>query len=330
MHRTWTTLSLIAALALLAGCPTREDSSRADVDPSTRTVSELPALPAGEADPALPGTVPADQPPMAQPPTPSTAPTRAELTGRWFALYGRAPMSQSIYTYEDGHILDIRADGQALIVIQTDGRESASAGGSWQLTQSTLELALTNPEPSSTSKLNVNTPLAFGRDSEIGLERGGRDREIGLDRTRSTEPPSGSEPVERVMGLTAELDGGFLILTGDNNEIFFYGREDNDHVTSAPQLDRDGWHGHIAPGQTADGTVELTGERMRLEYGVGEGVFNGQFTRGYFVGEVTSTGGGSSGYAALVVDGPDSLNGVITSDPFRDVNTVFDFHRGGH
>jgi hypothetical protein len=134
--------------------------------------------------------------------------------------------------------------------------------------------------------------------------------------------------MERVMGLVARLDGEFLVLSGSKDEYFIYGRVDNQYANAAPSLPQGVWQGEVARGQTADAELSMQGQKLTIEYGPHDSKFNGSFTRGYFVGPVTSVTGGGSGFAILAPAGDGRLDGMVSLTPFNEMRSEFNFTHG--
>jgi hypothetical protein len=305
--RLWICLAMLGLLAL-SGCPkpgadetnveVTSDSGTpeaAAVDSTSQAAAEAPAdetagepaVPNGEATGEL-----------------ARKPSRKDLTGKWFALYGGVGMGATTYTYENGHHVEFLDNGMAIWELSGQGGSQNQVVSNWDLTSG--EIKLTVDKPGALSGGVGNTPLAFGRDDEVGL----------------TDSQNEQQPA--IFRYTPELDGSFLALKGRQGELMIYGRAESQNATAAPDVSGD-WTLVSAPGQQDDVKVTVTDNQMETSWGPHRNTFKGMFTNGYFVGTVTSTAGMA---IAAVTPRPDgTLDGVISTEPYSKWQSTFDFTR---
>jgi hypothetical protein len=307
------------ALLMLAGCPRPAVETTTAVD----TPGADPAVATTDTAPADPGTVNIDVDVDASQTASSTktdaaaaTPSKAQLEGSWFCLYGRSSMGWGTFTYEDGHRLEFMPNGGALFILTGDGGQQLASN--WSLAGRKLELTVAEKAEGELGEFGKVTPLAFGRDSEIGLTNAGRDGEIGLG--------ADGKPAAQTMVFHFEpsLMGPFLVLEASSGELMVYGREDNPHAGGMPQVEGT-WTLTPAVGQTYDVELKPAGNRLALNWGPQRSQMDARFTHGYFVGLVNSTAG--SAYAAFTPASDGSLDGVITPEPFLEVLPTFDLVR---
>jgi hypothetical protein len=304
--RVWIYVAIVGLLAL-SSCPkpgadetnvevtstSDAEAAPADSNAETETPSDSgsvePAVPQGEA-------------------TGETAhkPSPAELEGKWFALYGGVGMGATTYTYENGHQLEFLKNGMAIWELTGKGGNQFQVMSAWDLSSGELQLKVDKPETMSAGV--ENTPLAFGRDDEVGL----------------TGSESGAAQQPLVFRFMPELDGGFLALKGRQGELMIYGRAGNANAGSAPDVSGD-WTLVSAPGQQDDVKVTVTGDELVTSWGPHHNTFQGRFTHGYFVGMVTSSAGTALAAVAPRPDG--TLDGVISTEPYSKWQSTFDFTR---
>jgi hypothetical protein len=303
MYRLWVLLP-VAAL-LLSGCPKKGDQTSVQVNEINVPASpvETPAQPAEESAPSgsseAEGSAASNETVTAGARTPS----KEELAGRWFALYGGVGAASGRYTYEDGHQIEFLENGSAMW-IPSGGAELAST---WTMSGDAIVVNVTNPAGLDNATFK-STPLAFGRDDEVGLT--------------SSTPGQGAPKL--LFRFKPQLDNGFLALVGRNNELMVYGRVGNQAPDSAPDVSGK-WQLVPAAGQTFDAEVVSADSIMRASWGPYHSKFEGRYTHGYWVGMVSSSGGNA--YAAVTPASNGGLDGVISTEPYTEMATTFDFTR---
>jgi hypothetical protein len=231
------------------------------------------------------------------------APSKSELEGKWFALYGGLGQGAKTYTFEDGHQIEFLASGAAIWSLTGNGGNNQLTS-MWDMNSGEIKLTIDKPD-----QLNGDykqTPLAFGRDDEVGLTG------------------AQNETPRVVFRFKPSLDNEFLALVGKNGELMVYGKVDNGAAASAPDVSGK-WKLTPAPGQVYDADVKSTGDGINVTWGPYHSDFTGTWTHGYFVGPVTSSG--NLAYAAVAPTPGGTLDGVISTDPFNEMSSTFDFTR---
>ena len=303
--RLWISFAVIGVL-VLSGCP-KPSAEKTDVEVST-TSTNPETVASSESSGTTPAETPEDKPAVpGGNETGETAhkPSPAELKGKWFALYGGTGIGAKAYTYENGHRLEFADNGIAIWEIAGNGGDQIQVVSKWDA--SSGDVTVTVEKPGDMAKANTgSTPLAFGRDDEVGL----------------TGSESAAQPA--VFRFTPEVDGGFLALKGMKGELMVYGRAENSNAEAAPDVSGD-WVLVSAPGQQDEVTVKMVDGQMETSWGPYHNSFKGKFSHGYFIGMV----GGSAGTAfAAVAPKPDgTLDGVISVEPYDKWQSTFDFTR---
>jgi hypothetical protein len=308
MSKLWTMIALAGLLAL-CGCPKQAGESAAGDGQAEQEVaidSEAPAAQAA-ADAAAP-EVEAEQAPGVS--AGARRPSKEELQGKWFALYGgRGPASRT-YTYENGHILEFMSSGIAMWTVTGDGGNGLQLASNWDMSNSEISLAVEKPGELNSPSIEI-TPLAFGRDDEVGLTSGGGEGAVD------------NAPV--VFRYSPRLAGPYLALEGRQGELMVYGRVENNAPDSAPDLSGR-WKVNTSAG-AAEAEVALQDGRLQVSWGSPlRSTFSGTYTNGYFVGTVSSSAG--SAFAALIPAAGGSLDGVISTEPYSKMETAFELVRG--
>jgi hypothetical protein len=214
-------------------------------------------------------------------------------------------MGAQTYSFENGHQLEFLENGMAIWELAGSGGGEMQLVSKWDMTSG--DITLTVDKPGDMQKANIGiTPLAFGRDDEVGLTG------------------AQSQGDRAVFRFTPEMDGGFLALKGSKGELMVYGRAENSNAATAPDVSGD-WVLVSAPGQQDDVKVKVIGGQMETSWGAYHNVFKGKFTHGYFVGIVSGTAG--TAYAAVTPKPDGTLDGVISTEPYDRWQTTFDFTR---
>ncbi|MDQ3023808.1 MAG: hypothetical protein M3R04_05405 [bacterium] len=297
-------LMLLIGVLLLGGCPNKTTNVAVKTEGGASheiKVDESTAPPSAEAENATASAEPISEP-AAEIAGNRRAhtPSKAELEGKWFALYGGVGAASGTYTYENGHQIEFMGNGMA--------RWSMGGGNDlsskWEVNTGEIVLSIENPDQLGDSY--KATPLGFGRDDEIGLMSASGER-------------SGLK--YRFKPL---LDGGFLALMGRNGEMMVYGRVNNNAPDSAPDVSGS-WKLVPATGQIHDAEVKAVDSMLQARWGSYRSQFEGNYTHGYWVGTVTSTGG--MAFAAVHPGSSGGLDGVISTEPYNEMATTFDFSR---
>jgi len=301
---------LVIGLLALAGCPRPASKTNVAVSSTSTGAAETTPETADASAPAADsgqGQASDGEPAVANgEATGETAhkPTTKELQGKWFALYGGTGMGAKTYSYENGHRLDFLDNGMAIWELSGNGGNALHVVSKWNATSG--DITVTVDKPDSLTKEGIkSTPLAFGRDDEVGLTA-----------TNGETPPA-------VFRFTPELDGQFLALKGTKGELMVYGRVDNPVGANVPDVSGN-WTLVSAPGQQDDVKVTVTGDTMETSWGAHNN-FKGKYSRGYFIGMVTSPTG--SAYAAVMPRSDGTLDGVISTEPYDKWQSTFDFTR---
>jgi hypothetical protein len=303
---------LILGLLALAGCPKPASKTNVDVSTTSSGSTQVVETPEQTADATTPPGTEA-KPAEGQPAVPGgeatgeTAhkPSAKELQGKWFALYGGVGMGAKTYSYDNGHQLEFLANGMAIWDVSGKGDAAQQVVSKWDATSGDITVTVDKPDSLSGDSFK-STPLAFGRDDEVGL----------------TAADGKAQPA--VFRFTPEMDGGFLALKGMRGELMVYGRVDNAVGANVPDVSGD-WVLVSAPGQQDDVKVTVTGNTMETSWGAYHSTFKGNYSRGYFIGMVTSTAGNA--YAAVTPGPNGTLDGVISTEPFDKWQSTFDFTR---
>jgi hypothetical protein len=323
VYKGVTALALLTLAVLLAGCP--KPAVKDVVISGKPTGTEVSGAPAGGTETPAASAEDADSetaPAVEAAPDTDPVPDAGELTGKWFALYGRHTLGPAEFTYEDGHTVEFFPDGTAVWSIFRSGADISHMGSRFSLRGDTLSMTF-SPAEDSSKEYSQLTPLGFGRDQEIGLTSAGRDQEIGLADQQAGGEARGAYKLD----LDVSSDGQFLSMTGDGGKLMVYGRDDSPSAGSVPAINGE-WLGHMSAHETFPATFEINGSDLTMTYGgddpVGaRGTFRGTFTHGYFVGELVSEREPS--FAALTPTATGALNGVYTPDPYRELKLHFDF-----
>jgi len=311
MRLLWISIAIVGLLAL-AGCPKPKTQTSVDVSSTSSGETKVVETPESASATTPDATAPADntggQPAVANgEATGETAhkPDTKELQGKWFALYGGIGMGAKTYSFENGHQLEFLDNGMAIWALTGNGGDQMQVVSKWDLNSGQISLSIDKPD--SLGKPGVaNTPLAFGRDDEVGLTA------------------ANGEPQPVVFRFTPEMDGGFLALKGMKGELMVYGRADNGSGKNVPNV-AGNWVLVSAPGQQDDAKITITGDTMEAEWGSFHSVFKGKYSHGYFIGIVTSTAG--TAYAAVQPKTDGTLDGVISTEPYSKWQSTFDFTR---
>jgi hypothetical protein len=229
-------------------------------------------------------------------------PQKGELTGTWFALLGNGKFGGSTFTYDSGHRIEFLPSGAAIWMLGDKSAESSWSLGGGQLA------VIMGPGEDITSFGKI-TPLGFGRDDEVGL--------------LSADAPGEKD---KTMGFSfkPKVDGPVLALIGKQGELMVYGRADNGSAENAPDVSGN-WKLTPAVGQSYDAAVKMQGNQMVAEWGPYHSRFVGDYTHGFFVGRISSSGG--TALAAVAAAPGGQLDGVISMEPFEAVEPTFDFTR---
>jgi len=319
-------LMMLAAALLLAiasGCPQQSEQTKepaAGDAPATQPAENAPTVDEPEPEPAVvEDTQPA--------PEPGTEPTSTEeegddtaasgggddaLAGEWLALFGRKGLQISEDAWQSGHRVKITSDGSAEWMILTGGRPTASLKSTWRAKDGEMWVSFTAGEASVLPSLGP-APLIAGRDEEIGLLGG-----------KASSLPAGhdqqhSQQVNQRVQYT--LDGDFLCMRQDEDVLTVYGRVGAGG--SAPGAVNESWEGDAGLRRKVAAEFKLDGAKLNGEIPEQRGRFDGQFVEGYFVGHYQTTSRMS--LAALTITREGELSGILLPDPYRQIETSFDF-----
>lgn len=308
MRKLLMLLTVAVPLAALCGCPKPAADSSASRRAETQVVVADSQVPETAAD--LEASQRDEAPAMAGKGVekPARRPSKEELQGKWFALYGGSGINSKTFTYENGHTLEFLSSGIAMWTITGNGGNGLQLASNWSMGGEDITLTVEKAGELSASPVQI-TPLAFGRDDEVGLTSGGGG---GVD----------TAPV--MFRYTPRLAGPYLALEGRNGELMVYGRAESGAAASAPNLSGR-WKLKSATG-TTEAEVHSSGGDLEITWGKPmEMKFHGVYTNGYFVGSVHSTAG--SALAALIPAAGGTLDGVISTEPYNELQTVFELSR---